>query len=255
MNDFEELANELNKDSTSIGKIIFIIAIIIGIGILIFLGVKTFFTKEEKKEEKEVTFQSTDFDCYDKCDYHFKIGEQDILVNYEKTLNDQEDYVHKITLNGKEILNQTLACGAPIKLILLNDVFVFQYRNGCDDIQDTLRAYDKDGKMLFEYGSVDEEYPMLKLRNTLLSIQGNTLSFRATSIKNNTTLVTSDKEYDICDASALEENDITTFDVVEATYEIRYQGNNSFEKPIRKSSLNLEKYKELYNVNDICNVK
>ena len=63
------------------------------------------------------------------------------------------------------------------------------------------------------------------------------------------------KEYNICNADQLTTEGKDSNPIVEATYEIRYQGNFKFEKPNRKSVISLDRYKELHEVNAICNVK
>lgn len=251
MNDFEEIANELNNDSNHIGKIIFAIIFIIVVISAVYFGFDMIQNKNKKIEEKdkETTIQSTDFNCSDKCEYTFHVKNQDIKVQYEVDLSTEDK--HKIVINGNTILDQAFNCGGPIKMVVLEDTFILQYRNQCEDSTDTLVSYDVNGNELFRYEFIDEEYPNLKLRNAIVTVKNNTISFRATSI-NHKMLMLPGKQIDICNSDLLEANQIMENTVVEASYEIRYLGDLTYQKPKRKGIVTLEKYRRMHDLNQSC---
>lgn len=250
MDGFEEIADELNRDSHKIGKIIFIFFLLIAILFIIFLGIE-YIREKEKKDEKieEQEIQSTDFDCYDVCEYDFKVKNKNIKVKYEKQLDSN---MHKISINNHVILEEELECGGPLKLVVLENTFILHYRSGCIDTLDKLIAYDKDGNQLFAYGTIDEENSDLELRNTVFTIKDNKITFRVTSMKNNTTLSLEGKDYNLCNETELLNDNIDDSKIVEATYDIVYDGNLQFQLPKKKKSVTLGKYKKLHEIDTIC---
>lgn len=237
-NFYEEMVNEKDfKETKNLGPIfvVLFIIIILGFGIYVTYLKLTEKPKEKEKVEnvQEEVVQTFELVCDNTCDYNLNIKGEEIKVNY--TVSNDLD-THMITINNKEIVNKTFACGGPATLKVLDDIILISYHDGCDIGGNTLFAYTKEGNELFSYEYLDNMTNMW-IESTDFDVENNKIKINGTRLYHGNTLrLSNTQEVNICEQNEwpiymIDENTITS-----GVYEIEYSGNNSFTSPILKES-------------------
>ena len=229
-------------------KIVCGIIIVLGLAFiyyLLFMSPTGYFYKEgnnilsnEKKDEKEASIESYNYEKCNgvatKCIRTFKYNSKTVSITKEYNYDDIKS--SKLFLDDKELfeVGENKYIGT---VSVLKDVVVVFIRN-VDEKQSYMEAYDKNGKKVWTLGVLDKELPGIGLRvwsnDDYFVVDGDYIQVSGRRDYNGTLLLGNDKVVkDYCDASLLRSNDLSMDSTIEATYKIKYNGNNKFDNPVR----------------------
>lgn len=228
---------------------------IIIILLLFFFGLLTFWklTEKEKPEEEVVEDiteeEKIDLDCDDTCNYTLDVDGSEVTLTYTKTIGKEDEEIHKLELDGTELVNRSFACGGPAVLTVLKDTILISYHDGCDITGNSIYAYTKEGKEIFHYETFDTIYNMW-MSGTEFTVKGNQISIPATRVYHGPTLRLNElEEVNICENGEWELYHVDSNTVSGGSYIITYLGNNQFSDPV------LEEEQYLKDIVSTCNLE
>lgn len=236
----EEFIPKVNGNKKVKVFLIILIVLIIGFGAYI-----TYLKLNEEKDSKETTptpapvveVQNIDFDCADNtCTDTLKVANKDVKVLYEKTVQEDESVIHKVSIDDHVILNENLSCGGPSSLKVLDDTLVLSYHSGCDINGNIITAYSIEGVELFKYEYLDPLTKLMRVDGTTFEVKDKKISIKGTRLTHGPAIEVTNGIVDLCEQTNWAANNIDLTTVLSATYEIAYQGNLAYEQPIVVSS-------------------
>ncbi len=176
-----------------------------------------------------------------------KIGYKKIPIEYKQT-TDQIGNIKKLVINGKKVADEQFYCGGPATLTTLKDNMVVSYHTGCVVYNYSLVIYDAKGNEIKKLDILDNKGMRLTEIIKPYKVADNTITYYGNRIGEATGgLILSEDQtnfIDICDSKARSNKKVGDNELVNATYKIKYLGNNKYSTPEILTSTTVKEYVE-----------